>query len=488
MSSVVIIGAGLGGLSAGIRLAQKGHRVTIFEKHNLPGGYVAGFRRKGFYFESGTLSFEASRQVFGAMKELGVFERLEFSSQHSCFKSVEFDFCPKDYGEFKEGILKAFPDHNDRLKGYFKAVDPMYAPMKTLVDPNAAIPSLVWAGLRVGLQYLKYRKMTITEFTAKYFDRGSKLFRIFKSFGYPEMAVWILGGAYASVFNDYWTIKKGMQSWADVLAARFTELGGKLDLSSPVERIVTRNGRATGVISRGSEYQADWVISGSDYKKTFLNLLDDRNLIPEALLQKVEKTMVSEGIFTVYLGLNIPGERLRAHMRMPHAIYLDEQAGADVRNSNDPDFFTKCSVNLYSPSLHDSGLAPEGKSSLMIQMVSPHRWMDNWGGGDREKYKTLKEKVMNIMIDKAAKVVPDLRSLIEFSDAATPLTYERYTGNTDGATSAWSWNPNKKFHKGIGTYVKTPIKNLLIGSCWATQIGGVPGALSAGKACAKLVK
>lgn len=488
MSRVIIIGAGLGGLSAGIRLAQKGHRVTIFEKHSLPGGYVAGFRRKGFYFESGTLSFEASRQIFGSMKELGIYDQLEFVPQHSCFKSGEFDFCPTSYAEFKEGVLKAYPEQKDRLKKYFEAVDPMYAPMKVLVDPGASVPAMAWAGLRVGLQYLKYRKMTITEFTARYFDRDSELFRIFKSFGYPDMAVWILGGAYASIFNDYWTVKKGMQSWADVLAGRFTELGGKLELSSPVERILAGGGRARGVISRGVEHQADWVISGCDYKKTFLNLLDDRSLIPVDLLQKIEKTMVSEGIFTVYLGLNIPNDRLLAYMRRPHAVYLDEKAGADVRNSNDPDFFAKCSVNLYSPSLHDSSLAPEGKSSLMLQMVSPHRWMDNWGGGDREKYKALKTKVMNIMIDKAAQVVPELRSLIEFSDAATPLTYERYTGNTDGATSAWSWNPNKKFHRGMGTYVKTPVENLLIGSCWATQIGGVPGALSAGKACAKLIK
>ncbi len=62
--SVIIIGSGLGGLIAGNLLAKKGHNVTIFESHSAPGGYTAGFYRNGFYFESGTLSFEASASAF----------------------------------------------------------------------------------------------------------------------------------------------------------------------------------------------------------------------------------------------------------------------------------------------------------------------------------------------------------------------------------------------------------------------------------------
>jgi phytoene dehydrogenase-like protein len=74
MKNVIIIGSGIGGLIAGNLLAKKGHKVTIFDSHSMPGGYTAGFYRKGYYFESGTLSFEASASVFKAMKDIGVFE------------------------------------------------------------------------------------------------------------------------------------------------------------------------------------------------------------------------------------------------------------------------------------------------------------------------------------------------------------------------------------------------------------------------------
>ena len=69
----------MGGLVAGNLLAKKGHNVTIFESHITPGGYTSGFWRKGFYFESGTLSFESSDMVFQVMKDIGVYDKIPFT-------------------------------------------------------------------------------------------------------------------------------------------------------------------------------------------------------------------------------------------------------------------------------------------------------------------------------------------------------------------------------------------------------------------------
>jgi len=180
---------------------------------------------------------------------------------------------------------------------------------------------------------------------------------------------------------------------------------------------------------------------------------------------------------------------MREYLKIPHVFYSDDTSEADIYDSKDGDYFKKASFMLYSPSLMNPELAPKGKSSLMIQSMTPYKWMNNWGSGDRETYKRLKDKAKNMLIEKTSAVIPDLRKCIEFDEAATPLTYERYTHNTDGASSAWSWNPNKRFYKKVfGTNIKTPIRNLYISSCWENQIGGVPGAIYAALKCVKKIK
>ncbi|MPM91234.1 hypothetical protein SDC9_138361 [bioreactor metagenome] len=292
-----------------------------------------------------------------------------------------------------------------------------------------------------------------------------------------------------AMFSDYWTVKDGMQSWADILAENFRKLNGDLKLKSYVEKIITKNGAAVGVSCQNSIYEADYVISAGDYKKTLIKLLDDQSLIPQELRDNVSRAAVSEAFFTVYLGLDMSNAELSKYMKAPHVFPLEVKPGYDIYNSEDREFFSKTATSLYSPSMVNPQHAPEGKSSLMLQTVVPYHWMNNWGGGDKEAYKQLKNKAMNTMIDNASKYIPGLKDYIEFKDAATPLTYERYTHNTDGASSAWSWNPNKKFHKDyMSVNIDTPVKNLYIGSCWAMQIGGVPGALAAAYQCVKKIK
>jgi phytoene dehydrogenase-like protein len=498
MSKVIIIGSGIGGLTAGNLLAKKGHNVTIFESHSEPGGYTAGFWRKGFYFESGTLSFESSGSIFKAMKDIGVYDKIGFVRQKSRWVSADFDGLLENYADFKKLILSAYPDEKERLNKYFAEVDRMYnampadQPMADLYDGlsyTIKLASSMLSGMKFIGIYKKYNNVTIDEFTAQYFEKDSKLYMLLKGLGYPEMSAWLLGGAVSSFLEDYWTVKSGMQSWADVLVDNFKSLGGELRLKSYVDKIITKNGTAVGVSCDGNIYDADYVISAGDYKKTFLKLLDDQSLVPKDTLEGIKSAEVSEGIFTVYLGLNISNEKLMEYMKIPHVMYFDEKPGADVGNPNDAEYFQKVSFNLYSNSLFDSKLSPEGKSSLMIQAVSPRKWMNNWGGGDAGKYKELKENAQNALIQKAAFIIPNLSNIIEYADSATPLTYEKFTHNTDGATSAWSWNPKKRFYKNpISSATNTPVKNLLIGSCWASQIGGVPGAIAAAYKCAKSIE
>lgn len=335
----------------------------------------------------------------------------------------------------------------------------------------------------------EFGDITSSEFAAQYFEKDSKLFDLFSRFSYPDMSTIFVATALSGVFRDIWTVKGGLQSWANILAQHFTGQGGDLQLKTHVDRIITKNKAVVGVTCQDIFYEADYVISAADYKRTFLKLLDDKSLIPVETWDNIENAAVSEGFFTVYLVLNMPGEQFTKHMQHSHVYSLDFKPGYDIYNPDDHEFFEKTAFYLYSPSMMDARLAPRGQSSLMIQCRVPHHWMENWGGGNKATYSELKERAMDILIDRASGMIPGLKDHIKFKDAATPLTYERYTENTDGASSAWSWNPKKAFFKNaIGTYVKTPVKNLYIGSSWAMQVGGVPGAISAAYECVKNIR
>lgn len=491
MSKIVVIGAGMGGLMAGNLLAKKGHKVILFESHSTPGGYTAGFRRKGYYFESGTLSFESSQVVFPAMKDLGVYDKIPFVRQYSRFLTNTFDCNLYNIDDWRKALYAAYPSEKDNLDRYWVEVDKMLKLFVALAKPRNFFSKIIFTPRMVKFMrlYRKYEKMTVTEFTQRYFDKDSELFFLLKEMGYPDMSASIVAAALIAFIDDYWTVKTGMQSWADVLAENFKNLGGELKLKSMVEKIITKNGAAVGIVCNGKEYSADYVLSASDYKKTFLTLLDDKTLLPEGFEERVKKAAVSEGFFTVYLGVNIAPEKLQEYMKLPHVMYYDLKTGYDLYDASDEAFFEKCALWLYSTSLLHEGNAPAGKSALMIQSPVPLHWMNNWGNGDRDAYKRLKEKAKKTLIQRASAVIPNLEQHIEFEDAATPLTYERYTHNTDGATSAWSWNPKKGFYKdGYNIRVATPVKNLLICSCWAHQMGGIPTAIQAPQKCAELIK
>ena len=491
MKTIAIIGSGLGGLTAGNFLARKGHKVTIFEAHSSPGGYTAGFRRDGFYFESGTLSFESSDLVFPVMKEMGVLDKVEFARQKIAIITPGMSGVCGSYEDLKKLARASYPSEKDGLDRYFGASDRMIKTMNAVARPKGLAGYLAFPIQLARMIFLfrKYDRVTTTDFAAQCFGRDTALYRLFKDLGYPDMSAAIIGPAFASFFDDYWTVRTGMQSWADALVANFRSFGGELRLGSKVSKIVTKGGAAVGVESKGEFHPADWVISGADYKKTFLEWLDDKALLPGAQRDKIDQAAVSDGITTAYLGLDMSPAELGKFLLVPHASFNDAREDVNVHASgNDPGFFDKVSIGLYSPSLHDERLAPQGKSGLMIQSVTPYRWMDNWGGADRKKYKELKERVKETLMARASAVIPDLAGRVVFSDLATPRTYERYTGNTDGATSAWSWNPNKKFYKSMmSVKIDTPVRNLLIGSCWSCQIGGVPSAIGAGRKCAQKI-
>ncbi|HDS09655.1 MAG TPA: NAD(P)/FAD-dependent oxidoreductase [Firmicutes bacterium] len=385
---VIIIGSGLSGLIAGNLLVRKGYDVTIFESHSAPGGYTAGFWRKGFYFESGTLSFEDSASINKMMSDIGLDGKVEFIKQRTRFISDYFDAVPESNTELKEMFLSAFPLEKKGLNSFFRVTDRMVRFLDTFNKPMPALYSggeeklrklkFILSRLPSLFFFKKYQSLTVKEFTAQYFDKESDIFNILTGLGYPDMCSFLYGGVFGTILSDYQTVKTGMQSWADILAENFTKNGGRLNLNSYVERIDTRFGIVNGVTRNGKSFIADFVLSCSDYKKTILKLLDDKIPFRPHEIKALERANVSESFFTVYLGLDLNVEELQKIMKVPHVLLLGKNLSRNFFDASDRDFFRDSTVTLYSPSLINPKLSPEGRSSLMLQAMSPHKWMDNW--------------------------------------------------------------------------------------------------------------
>src|SRR5512136_619950 len=117
--TIAVVGAGLGGLATGNLLVDRGHKVTIFESYARPGGYTAGFRRQGYYFESGTLSFESIGVFEKMMADLGLSGRLPLARMKMRLVSPHFDFVIDSMPAMKGALSAAFPADRAGLDGYF---------------------------------------------------------------------------------------------------------------------------------------------------------------------------------------------------------------------------------------------------------------------------------------------------------------------------------------------------------------------------------
>jgi len=278
---------------------------------------------------------------------------------------------------------------------------------------------------------------------------------------YPVMPALNTLGMWISYFDDTWTPAGGMQTFANTLVRTIREHGSEVHLGMSVERIRVDNGRATGITLRdGTTLDSHWVISAADLRHTCLELIGRDHLNP-SLIAKLERARPSEPVFAVFLGLCDSPELERAFERShePHVIFTC----ADGRT-----------IQVAWLNKDDASIVPAGKHSLFVG------WLDNYKDweplkGDQAAYQARKAAVTDELITRAEEFLPGLRVHIEVQEAASPLTYERYTRNWQGATTGWNWDPQlaprfklpkdlplKQFHA-VGHYVFNP--------------GGVPTAM-----------
>lgn len=466
--NVVIIGGGLAGLTTAAYLAKAGITVHVYEQHVVPGGYVSSFVRKGFTFTAGPTCFGSNGVIFPILNELGLYDKERFARAGHQISWENNDIPLETPQQSYRELAACFPNEAGALKKYFQWVQVGGSAFNDLLKSGMMFGHNVFKGiLRVGFSHplfpwasWKANKNTNRSLHAHYF-KNRYLEQLLNQLGYPVMAGKNTLGMWASYYHDSWISIGGMQRIADDFVSYINDQGGHVHLGKRIKKIKVENGKTTGVEAQDGEFiAANWVVSASDLNQTCFELIE-QNQIPSTTIEKLNNAHPSESIFSVFLGLK-DSPVLTASLKRFHESHV-------IFTCADGKY-----IQLVFLSKDDKTAAPEGKHAMFIGFLSPY---EDWETmkGNPQAYLVQKAAYIEDLIQRGEEFLPSLRTHIEVQEAASPLTYERYTSNWRGGTAGWNWDPQYAPHFDFAKDI--PIKNFYSAGHYVHNPGGVPTAM-----------
>ncbi|MBS1584651.1 MAG: NAD(P)/FAD-dependent oxidoreductase [Bacteroidetes bacterium] len=503
---VIVIGAGVGGLTAAALLSKAGYSVCVLEKEPHAGGYLAGFRRKNFRFD--TAIHWLNQCMPGGMAAM-IFDIL--GSDHPVavpqkhirrYKGETYDYLlTNNPEELKAQLIADYPHEREGLERFFKTAKRLgksFANFGHVFRSEETMTPLERMKNKLNLLKFAMPFIPLISYTGdegikkglnKYFkDEG--LHKIFSADTELLSCLVPIGWAY---YGDYQSPPKGggqvIPEWMQHIIEFY---GNDLFFKCNVKEILLENGVSKGVRfeHRGKEYTAKsrYVIAACDVETLYEKMLP-QDVVPEKFKAKLRKADLYSSSVTVSIALDCPTAELGFGEELVH-ISSENVSRAD-HLSGDPE---KSEISILPPSLRDPSLAPEGQGTLVLFMPAFMDFNNHWlTGRDKdgnyvrnEAYNKLKNEIAEVLIRRVEeRIAPGLRKHILFYDVATPVTHWRYTGNKNG--TMMGAKPGRENMQGKIAHYRTPVKNLLLSGHWAELGGGVPIAVKAGANAALLI-
>ncbi len=489
---VVIIGAGLGGLCCGAYLARAGFPVTILEQHNIPGGYATAFDRAG-----GKFTFEVSLHgtaihnngTSRCLSELGVLKRLKLVALPEVYRlkspGLDISVPQKDPDAYINMLSRNFPNDANGIRSFVEEMIGVSEEVNKLSEKKGKFIKLLFP-----FQYPKMwdiRKKTLSQMLDKHVKNPEARNALSALWGYyglpPEKlsAFYYANATGGYLKNGSYYFEQRSQALSNALAEVIMEAGGTLHYDTAAEKIEMKGGAVAGVrTAERKMFPARYVVSNAGALTTFKTMLPS-GVVPTDYLKKLEGYRPSMSSFIVWLGLNrdirgkIPGFSTHvASGRGPEADYQSCVKGEVDRGG-------------FSVSIYDNifkGYSKPGTSTLMLLFLSGYepwrKFEADYRAGRKTAYGKEKKRWKHILVQRAEnEVVPNLSSMIEVSESATPLTNWRYTRNPEGAIYGFEQSVDNAFMDRIKT--RTPVKGLYLAGAWGSPGGGFGGVLRSGQ-------
>lgn len=474
MKSIIIIGAGIAGLSAGVYAQKNGYEATIYESHFLPGGMCTAWKRKNYLFEGclcfiGLVGSSNKHAFYDLWHELGVLPGLQIIN-HEIFHTFRDQTgrtlnIYANIDRFQKELLTLSPQDEREIRFLCRSIK-RYIPFIRSARKNPLRYLANLAGILTAIPLLqKFGSLSIAEYAQRFKDPLIR-YMLTNLFVYPDFSCVAIFFFLAGMHLNAAGYPQGSSlNFMRTIEQRFLELGGKINYRKKVKRIIIENDHATGIaLEDGTIVSADIVISAADGHATLFDLLDDQ-YTPPAVQQRYETLPVFPPFVQVSLGIN------RDLSSEPHAMRLETA----------PFFIGDQSQNSlwYHHYAFDPTLSPAGKTVLTVLFPSNLAWWQSLGyPGDA--YEAEKEKVLQLTLGLLENIFPGISNQVEVSDVATPITTWRYTHNWQGSlgfmmTAAMTSEMTRKTQ-----YTLPALQNFYMGGQWVKGFG-IPTAALSGK-------
>lgn len=495
----VVIGGGLGGLAAAVTLAGQGRRTVVLEQQSVAGGYATGFRRGQYRFDAALHALYGLAPGGGMddlFKELEIWDRLRLHRLDPLYVlrgSSHLVVAHADPFHYEAELIRNFPGQADGIRGYLDEAMTLYRESRHLQQDNGD-------GGQPNLERFAARYPTLVRTSGETWDQAMRrhvtdpqartaLGALWAYFGLPPSRLSALvGGLGTAGYLEHggWYPEGGSQAISEALVEVLAERGGEIRYAHLVDHIELEGDRAVAVTTTGGlRTEADLFISNASAPTTMLRMVG-RHRLPHGYVEKVDRPTSSYTTFSVFLGLE---RDVFAEQGLPHELFLYDDLDADAAwEASQRGDWEGAALAATDYTRVDPGCAPPGAGVVVLTSVASWDYEDTWGtGGDlaaypeNPRYQQLKERVADLLVERADGAIPGLREAIRVREASTPLTNFHYTRNPHGAIEGYENSPE---FSGLGWLSqRTPVDNLFLAGAW-TGSGGMTACLSSGKSAA----
>ncbi len=486
---VIVIGAGIGGLTAAALLQERGLSTIVFEKNSFPGGSCSSFRKGGYRFDAGASVFYGfcEQDARGTLnlharifRKLGVpVATIPDPVQIHYHMPAGFDLpVHYDRNRFLECLYRRFPHEKEGIRRFYDELESVYEILSSLPAGSLEdVSHLAAVGVRNPLKALSLGVKTLFSMgsTARRYIHDEELLHFIDLESYSwavqdAESTPLVNAGICLADRHHGGINYpvgGSGAIPEALVRGIEKFGGSVRFKSEVEQVIVEGGVAVGVrLCGGEEVRARAVISNATVWDTFNRLVEDHRLkVPE------ERFVKAPSWFQIYLGVD--GSVIPADFDMHHII-VDDWSRYDEYGGT---------IYFSAPTVLDPSLAPSGKHALHI-FVTAETWQ--WDKYERQspEYLSAKEEYARTVIARVEKILPGLKDAVELMVTATPQTHERYLNRRDG-----SYGPMLKPGQNVllKPQNRTPVKNLYAAGDSTFPGQGVIAVTYSGVSCASYI-